>query len=83
MPETRKALMIAGPLTEADVRRLLETMRAIERQNPTGLYQAVVVDLERDPSIEEMAERMERVFPRAPGVEVVVGYRKKRRPSDA
>lgn len=77
-PTTRKAIMIAGPFTEADLRTLLETMRAIEQRNPTGVYQAVVVDLERDPSLEEMAERMERIFPRAPGAEVVVGYRKKR-----
>ena len=80
---TRKAIMIAGPLADADLKRLLQTMRAIERANPTGVYQAVVIDLERDPSLDEMAGRLEAIFPRAPGAELLFGYRQKRPRFDA
>jgi hypothetical protein len=65
----QKAIMISGPLTEADLAELMATMRAIEQRNPEGLYKAVIIDLARDPSIEEMTETLERIFPRVPGAE--------------
>jgi hypothetical protein len=62
-----KALMMSGPLTEDDLAELLAALRRIEQRNPDALYQAMIVDLEREPSLEEMAERVERVFPRVAG----------------
>jgi hypothetical protein len=64
-----RALMIAGPLSEADLRELMETLRAIEQRNPEGVYKAMIRDLERDPSLEEMADRLHGIFPRLPGQE--------------
>jgi hypothetical protein len=61
--------MIAGPLTEADLAELMATMRAIEQRNPEGLYKAAIVELARDPSLEEMGDMLERIFPRTPGAE--------------
>jgi hypothetical protein len=64
-----KAVMLSGPLTDNDLAELLTAVRRIERRNPGALYQAMIVDLAREPSLEEMGERLERVFPRVSGAE--------------
>jgi hypothetical protein len=66
---THRALMIAGPLSDADLAELLATLRLIEQRNSEGVYKAVIRDLERDPSLEEMADRLHGIFPRLPGQE--------------
>jgi hypothetical protein len=70
-----KAVMICGPFSEADLAELLQTVRAIERRNPEGVYNVATRDLEREPSLEEMAERVLRIFPRVAGAEPVVVIR--------
>jgi hypothetical protein len=65
----QKAIMISGPLTEADLAELTAAMRMIEQRNPEGLYKAMIIELARDPSLEEMAATLERIFPRLPGAE--------------
>jgi hypothetical protein len=66
--------MICGPFTEADLAELMAALRAIEQRNPEGLYKAMIKDLARDPSIEEMAQTMDNIFPRMPGAEPVSAW---------
>ena len=63
---SQKALIIAGPLTEADLTELLNTLRKIEQRTPTHMYQAVILEIERSPTIAEMQETIGRVFPPTP-----------------
>jgi hypothetical protein len=60
---SHKALMIAGRLTEADVTELLNTLRKIEQRTKGQIYRAVILDIEREPTIPEMQETIARVFP--------------------
>jgi hypothetical protein len=69
---TQKALMIAGPLSEADLAELMTAIRRIEQRDPQSTYRALIIDLEREPSIEEMEEHLEAIFPRVPGKEAYV-----------
>ena len=59
---SQKALMIAGPLTDADVTELLNTLRKIEQRTQGQIYRAVILDIEREPTTAEMQERIELVF---------------------
>ena len=63
---SQKALMIAGPLTDADVTELLNTLRKIEQRTQGQIYRAVILDIEREPTIAEMQETIERVFQPTP-----------------
>ena len=63
---SHKALMIAGRLTEADVTELLNTLRKIEQRTKGQIYRAVILDIEREPTIAEMQETIERVFQPTP-----------------
>jgi hypothetical protein len=63
---SQNAVMIAGPLTEADVTELLNTLRKIEQRTESQIYQAVILNIEREPTIAEMQETIERVFQPTP-----------------
>ena len=63
---SQKALMIAGQLTEADLTELLNTLRKIEQRTPAQMYQAVILEIEREPTLAEMQETIGRVFPPTP-----------------
>src|SRR6516162_220179 len=63
---SQKALMIAGTLTEADVTELVNTLRKIEQRTQGQIYRAVILDIEREPTIAEMQETIERVFQPTP-----------------
>jgi hypothetical protein len=64
---TNRALMIAGPLSEADIAELLAVMRRIERRDPSQSFTAVVNELAGHLSLEQMCEMLARVFPRVAG----------------
>ena len=63
---SQKALMIAGPLTDVDVTELLNTLRKIEQRTKGQIYRAVILDIEREPTIAEMQERIRLVFQPTP-----------------
>ena len=63
---SQKALMIAGPLTDSDVTELLNTLRKIEQRTQGQIYRAVILDIEREPTIAEMQERIGLVFQPTP-----------------
>ena len=63
---TRKALLISGPFSEADIEELMVTMRRIEQRDPNSTYHAMIVPLEENASIEEMERLVLEVFPRLP-----------------
>jgi hypothetical protein len=63
---SHNAVMIAGPLTEADLTELLNTLRKIEQRTHSQIYRAVILDIEREPTIAEMQETIERVFQPTP-----------------
>ena len=62
-----KALIISGPFTLAELQELADTMRSIERRQPHNHYQMVVKDLEGEPSVEELTDMLDRLFPKLPG----------------
>ena len=66
LPMSPKALMIAGPLTDVDVTELLNTLRKIEQRTQGQIYRAVILDIEREPTIAEMQETIARVFQPTP-----------------
>jgi hypothetical protein len=63
---SQKALMIAGPLTDADVTELLNALRKIEQRTQGQIYRAAILDIEREPTIAEMQERIRLVFQPTP-----------------
>ena len=51
----RKALVLRGPFTTADIAALAGTLRAIDHQNPSGLFEMYMIDPD---SAELEAKRM-------------------------
>lgn len=78
---TQRAIMIAGELSEDDLADLLECMRTVEQRDTSKKYKTVMIDLEGDPSLEEMAARLERIFPRVDGKPPVFTAMPRKKPS--
>lgn len=74
-----KAVIIAGPFSDADVRELLAAMRVIEQRNPQATYRAVVNDLHGEQSISEMVELLDRIFPKlADQIPIYTAYQREK-----
>jgi hypothetical protein len=55
-------------------------MRKFEQRDPSQTWKAIVQDLDREPSIEEMAQLLDRTFPRVAGG--AIDWWVKNRPDD-
>jgi hypothetical protein len=66
---TIRVIAIKGKFTEDDWIELLLTLRRIERRHPEELYQACMLDADKDPA-SDMPGIMERCFPHLPDDEV-------------
>jgi hypothetical protein len=64
-----KAIILSGPFGTAEIELFARVMRMMERQQPDQTFQMVIKDLEREMTMLELADEIDRIFPTLPDQE--------------
>lgn len=68
-----KLIVLRGPFTDADTRRIVVTMQQIESARPTETFD-ISIDSSDDPQPDDVTALFDRINPPRPGYERVVRY---------
>lgn len=74
-----KAIFLSGPFSTIDLEVFASVMRLMERLQPDQRFKMAIKDLEREPTIEEMADELDRLFPKLPNQEPVKTFIRRKR----
>lgn len=75
-----RSILLTGPFSDAELRAVVDFLKAVEAGHPDRVYRATIIDPESEAPPSELLELFEKINPKRSGYERTLTFKRFKKP---